>query len=151
MNLTVYRNTFTPISTIGQIVIDDEQQPFCYTLEDPVREVRGPAIKQWKIPGKTAIPYGSYPVIISHSPKFKREMPLMMNVPGFLGARIHVGNWARNTDGCLLVGKTVGDDYIGQSRVAYNELFARMKHAQAAGEDISILFTYIPQALRSRV
>ena len=115
-----------------------------------MREVRGPAIKQWKIPGKTAIPYGYYKVIISRSPRFKKETPLFLDVPGFEGVRIHVGNWAKNTDGCLLVGKTAGKDYVGQSRIAYNELFARMKQAKASGEDIRIFFTHIPQALRNQ-
>ena len=117
MNLTLYRKWFTDISTTGVLFIDGEF--FCYTLEDVVREQ--------KIYGKTAIPYGKYEVVITYSPRFKKNMPLLVNVPNFEGVRIHAGNTANDTEGCILVGKSKGQDFIGGSRKTYEELMERIK------------------------
>ena len=117
MNLTLYRKWFTDISTTGVLFIDGEF--FCYTLEDVVREQ--------KIYGKTAIPYGKYDVVITYSPRFKQNMPLLVNVPNFEGVRIHAGNTANDTEGCILVGKSKGQDFIGGSRKTYEELMERIK------------------------
>ena len=83
MELRLVRETFTAVSTIGRLMVDGLFDS--YTLEDVVRD--GP-----KIPGRTAIPYGRYQVIIDYSNRFKRPMPLLLNVPGFTGIRIHQGN-----------------------------------------------------------
>lgn len=87
--------------TIGHLYIDGAY--FCDTLEDTVRN-------GVKIPGKTAIPAGSYKVKKTMSPRFKTILPEILNVPGFTGVRIHSGNTAKDTDGCLLLGlnKTKG-------------------------------------------
>ena len=94
MNLFLQRIAQTPDYTIGRLEIDGKF--FCHTLEDPVREE--------KIAGKTAIPEGIYEVVVNHSPKFKRELPLLLDVPDFEGIRIHRGNTAKDTSGCILVG-----------------------------------------------
>ena len=117
MNLTLYRKWFTDISTTGVLFIDDAF--FCYTLEDAVREQ--------KIYGKTAIPYGEYDVEITFSPRFQKYLPLLIDVPQFVGVRIHTGNTAQDTEGCILVGKSKGYDFIGGSRNAFNELMERIK------------------------
>ena len=117
MNLTLYRKWFTDISTTGVLFIDGEF--FCYTLEDKVRE--------GKVYGKTAIPYGEYDVVVTYSPRFHKNMPLLKNVPNFEGVRIHTGNTANDTEGCILVGKSKGYDFIGGSRNAFNELMERIK------------------------
>jgi len=117
MNLTLYRKWFTDISTTGVLFIDGEF--FCYTLEDKVRE--------GKVYGKTAIPYGEYDVVVTYSPRFQKNMPLLKNVPNFEGVRIHTGNTANDTEGCILVGKSKGYDFIGGSRNAFNELMERIK------------------------
>lgn len=130
MQLFLKRKWFSPESSIGELSIEGLAFK-CFTLEDPVRE--GP-----KIYGRTAIPAGTYQVIINKSGRFKRFMPLLLNVPGFSGIRIHIGNTARETDGCILVGRTRGLDWIGRSRDAYDELFAILTAALDSGERVYI-------------
>lgn len=81
--------------TIGKLYIDGHY--LCDTLEDTVRN-------GGKIAGKTAIPAGTYKVKKTMSPRFKKVLPEILNVPGFTGVRIHAGNTAIDTDGCLLLG-----------------------------------------------
>lgn len=104
MKLTLKRIALKPDYTIGKLYIDGTY--FCDTLEDTVRDLT----KDAKIPGKTAIPAGTYPVRVTFSPKFGRDLPLIENVPHFSGIRIHRGNTNADTSGCILVGenKAVG-------------------------------------------
>ena len=88
MNLTLYRHTYSSVSTIGDLFIDG--QYFCKTLEDTDRKLECDGEKVY---GKTAIPRGAYNVIIDWSPRFKRELPHVLDVPGFEGIRIHSGNF----------------------------------------------------------
>lgn len=125
MILKLTRFQKTSLSTIGRLYIDGQFE--CYTLEDVVREV--------KIPGKTAIPAGSYDVIINESIRFKKLLPLLNNVPGFTGVRIHPGNTAADTEGCILVGNGYSKDSISESRKAFDALFAKL---QATDEKITI-------------
>lgn len=99
-NLTLKRTYLLDNYTIGELYIEGEY--YCDTLEDTVREE--------KIAGKTAIPYGKYEVIVNRSPRFKRDLPLLLDVPNFEGIRIHRGNTDEDTSGCILVGenKVVG-------------------------------------------
>jgi hypothetical protein len=87
-----------------------------------------------KIKSETAIPKGTYKVVINQSNRFKRLLPLLLNVPNFEGVRIHSGNSNHDTEGCILVGQTRGKDYIGQSRKAFDKLFKKMQ----AAKDITI-------------
>jgi len=128
MKLVVIRNTFTEISSIGDLLIDNEY--FCHTLEDAVRET--------KIPGQTAIPYGSYNVITNYSNRFKRIMPLIENVPGFEGVRLHNGNTSDQTEGCLLLGFKKAKDFVGQSKLAFA---AFMEKLQAGLEEGKVRIT----------
>ena len=82
-----------------------------------------------KIHGMTAIPYGEYEIVITWSNRFKCLMPLLVNVPGYEGVRIHTGNKAEDTEGCILVGKTKGLDFIGNSREEYAILFKKLSEA----------------------
>jgi len=107
-------------STIGEMTIDGKWE--CYTLEDKERDV--------KIKSETAIPKGTYKVIINQSNRFKKLLPLLLNVPNFEGVRIHPGNTNHDTEGCILVGRTKSKDFIGQSRKAFESLFAKMKLAK---------------------
>lgn len=121
MKLHLKRLHKTGKSTIGELSIDGVFE--CYTLEDIERPV--------KIKGITAIPKGTYKVGISMSTRFKKELPILFNVPNFTGVRIHSGNVAENTEGCILVGNSRSLDFIGESRKAFNKLFAKMKLATA--------------------
>jgi len=136
MKLHLKRVSFTSNSTIGELSIDNVFE--CYTLEDMVRQVEGQPVAQWKIPNFTAIPRGTYPVIINYSPHFECDMPLLLNVQGYEGVRIHVGNTDKDTDGCILVGATQGKDFIGHSRDEFAKLFLKIKTAIASGDSVSI-------------
>jgi hypothetical protein len=127
MKLTVVRKEFSETTTIGEMFVDGVFQ--CYTLEDTVRNLKS---AKDKIYGKTAIPAGTYKVTITDSARFKRKLPLVNDVPFFEGIRIHPGNTAADTDGCILVGtsKLSAVDrptlFIGNSRVAFEALFAKL-------------------------
>ena len=116
MKIVIVRDTFTENSTIGKMLIDGAF--FCYTLEDTIRDT--------KIAGETAIPYGTYKVIVNMSNRFKRLMPLLLNVPNFEGVRIHNGNTKEHTHGCILVGATKSKDFIGDSKVTFNKLMSKL-------------------------
>ncbi len=120
MKIEIKRLIKTENSTIGELTIDGKFE--CYTLEDKEREV--------KIKSETAIPKGTYKVIINQSNRFKKLLPLLLNVPNFEGVRIHPGNTNHDTEGCVLVGRTKSKDFIGQSRKAFESLFAKMKAAK---------------------
>ena len=121
LELRLVREIFNPQNTIGSLFVEGED--FCWTLEDVIRP------DGEKIPGKTAIPYGRYEVIINHSPKFGRLMPRLLNVPNFDGILIHKGNTEADTAGCVLVGYLLDDDHIEQSKEAFNDLFAILEKA----------------------
>lgn len=113
MNLTLRREHGTKNYTLGKLYkeLDD---CICYTLEDEEREI--------KIPSKTAIPCGRYQIVINYSNRFKTAMPLLVNVPNFEGVRIHSGNNADDTEGCILVGLDRHPTHKGiivKSRVAF--------------------------------
>ena len=117
--------------TIGKL--SNEGKFICYTLEDRVRES--------KIPGVTAIPRGNYKVIKSYSNRFKRDMLLLVDVPGFSGIRIHSGNTAKDTEGCILVGLTAGDEEIYRSREALRMLEDELFPALERNVDVFIKIT----------
>lgn len=122
--------------TLGDLLVDGV--PACVTIEDVVREIPGVAVAEWKIQGDTAIPAGRYAVVVTHSQRFGRDMPLLANVPGFSGVRIHPGNTAEDTAGCILVGKRVAGESIVDSRVAFAALFTRIQRALEGGEQVWI-------------
>ena len=100
MKLKLIRKYKCPNYTIGHLYINDKY--FCDTLEDTVRELN--SIED-KIKHKTAIPKGKYKVVVTMSPRFKRLLPLLLNVPFFEGIRIHRGNDENDTSGCIIVGE----------------------------------------------
>jgi len=132
-NLTLKRYLSNQKCTLGELY--DHSGFMCYTLEDVVREIPGEPVTDWKIPGQTAIPAGLYRIMITYSMRFQRELPLLLNVPGFDGIRIHAGNLAKDTEGCLLVGLTKSDTAcsIGQSKDALKMVQARIAQALQHG------------------
>lgn len=88
--------------TIGTFHVSNQDDAIvfkCYSLEDAIRPYPD------KVPGETCIWGDSiYPVVIDYSPKFKRDMPHVMNVPFFSGIRIHTGNTTTDTEGCIILG-----------------------------------------------
>lgn len=136
MRLNLSRKILTDNSTIGELSIDGVFE--CYTLEDKVRQVAGQPVKNWKIQNFTAIPRGTYPIQITYSVRFGREMPLLLNVECFEGVRIHNGNTDKDTEGCILVGKIKSKDFIGNSKDAFTQLYLKIKTAIASGDSVSI-------------
>lgn len=122
MTIEVKRRPSTAQSTLSEWLVNGAFE--CYGIEDVVR----PA-SEAKVYGKTAIPAGTYQVIISWSPRFKRQLPLLLNVPGFAGVRIHPGNTAADTEGCLLPGTGAGSNTVTNSRVAFEKLFKKIEAA----------------------
>ena len=112
MQIRVVREPTKNDTTLGALFIDGHWQ--CHTLEDAIRAAGE------KVYGETAIPAGRYKLILSMSNRFKKIMPEVVAVPGFAGIRIHAGNTAKDTEGCLLLGQTrnVETRSIGQSKLA---------------------------------
>ena len=131
MKIDVVRNVLDDKSTIGDLFVDGVFT--CHTLEDVVRPAGAP-----KVFGETAIPYGTYQVTITYSPHFERDMPLLVNVPDFEGVRIHPGNTAADTEGCLLVGEGATADAITQSRAAFDVLYPQIRDAIDRNEEVWI-------------
>ena len=134
MEITVKRRPSSLACTIGELSIDGSLEAF--SLEDIVRERQGEPVEAWKVPGETAIPKGRYKVVITPSARFKRDLPLLLDVRGFSGIRIHPGNTAESTAGCLLVGDNVVGDTVTGSRSAFNRLYDQIEEALAAGEQV---------------
>jgi hypothetical protein len=135
MNLVLERDKSSQYSTIGELFIDGKFQ--CFTLEDVVREV--------KVPGQTAIPAGIYRIVVTWSPHFMTFLPLLVQVPGFSGVRIHPGNKPSDTEGCILLGKEAGQDVVLHSKTAFSELFPLIEEAEKKGEHIFIRIEDFPE------
>lgn len=126
MILTLDRKYKLPTYTIGKLYIDGEY--FCNTLEDKDRGLTDnmavSEISKIKIKKETAIPTGTYKVTITYSNRFKKNMPLINDVKGFEGIRIHSGNTDKDTEGCILVGFNKVKGNVINSRDTYNKLFS---------------------------
>ena len=137
MKLLLKRKFKGPDYTIGDLFIDGKF--FCNTLEDPVRilpllcfdTAQGVKCRcKEKEYGRTAIPAGHYKVTMAYSPRFKRKLPYLHDVPHFLGILIHSGNNAGHTEGCILVGKNSVKGKVLESRAIsdrLNEILSREK------------------------
>jgi len=126
--LKLHRKWITNNSTVGELLVNGVFE--CYILEDTIR--------QEKVYGETAIPSGIYEVGITYSPRFKRKLPVLRDVPGFKGIRIHAGNTAKDTEGCLLPGQTRDTDFVGRSKRAFNALYSKLEEAQRQSKKIII-------------
>ena len=125
MKMTLTRDVITPTFTLGKLQCGKYE---FFTCEDAVREVKIPAI--------TAIPAGKYKVIISFSNRFKKPLPLLLDVPNFKGVRIHSGNTAADSEGCILVGTVRAKDRVINSRYAMSILQPLIEEDMRMGNDV---------------
>lgn len=126
---TIFKGTTTSIS---ELEVDGVFE--CDILEDRVRP------DGQKVYGQTAIPAGKYQVKLTYSPKFKKVLPEILNVPMFTGIRIHPGNSAKDTEGCLIPGTWDGlnPDWVTSSNKAFDKLYAKLETAEKNNEEITI-------------
>ena len=108
---------------------------FCDTLEPTWRDYKHGGRK---VRGCSAIPEGRYPVVITYSPKMKEWLPLLVNVPMFSGIRIHAGNTAKDTQGCILVGQNLKKGMVLNSRIWLKRLKDKIVEAKDKGEAVWI-------------
>lgn len=138
MDITITRNWKKAGYTIGRLYIDG--QYVCDTLEPQDRGLRSsmalPEIRKLKAKGKTAVPTGLYPVTRTWSPRFKRVLPLVGRVPGFDGVRLHPGNTARDTEGCVLPGVNSKAGMVLDSRKWLSAIDSRIEAALKGGQDV---------------
>ena len=118
--------------TAGRLYVDGRL--FCDTLEDRVRDLD----KEEKVPGRTAIPAGTYRVVFNWSPKFGRNLPRLLNVPCFEGILIHPGNTADDSAGCILVGRATAAGRLTESRDTSDRLNVLIEDAQRKNEPVTI-------------
>lgn len=143
MKVTIWRKYRKAEYTIGKMYIDGVF--FCNTLEDTDRGLmQGMSVGEImnaKIAGKTAIPVGSYKLVRTFSPRFKKMMPQILNVKGFAGVRIHAGNTAKDTEGCPLVGDNTIKGQLTNSRKRYTK-FDTMLQIEGGEADLLITWDY---------
>lgn len=132
MKITLRRIAKREEYTIGRLSIDGKY--VCDTLEDRVRDLS----KEAKIPGRTAIPEGSYNVVVTESSKFKRLLPRLLNVPQFEGILIHSGNTHKDTAGCILVGENTTVGRVSRSSYWESIVTRRIHEARKRGEAVEI-------------
>ena len=118
MKLTLKRIAKRADYTIGRLE-DENGVKICDTLEPTWRDYKGGELK---VPRKSAVPEGTYPVVITKSKKFGKYLPLLVGVPGFEGIRIHSGNTSKDTEGCILVGQNLEKGKVLMSRITLERL-----------------------------
>ena len=140
MELQLKRETFTEQSTIGTLSIDGVFE--CFILEDKDRGLNDTLtleqILRVKVYGKTAIPYGRYEIEWTMSARFKVFMPILLNVKGYAGIRIHKGNTEIDSLGCLLCGTRKKSNMITESTLATKNLYAKIEAVKKQGQRIYI-------------
>ncbi len=135
MELILTRIAKRKTYTIGYLEIDG--QPFCDTLEPTWRDI-GWGRPGRKVAGRTAIPEGRYPVVVTFSPRFEKWLPLLIHVPQFDGIRIHAGNTAEDTEGCILLGQNLKPGMVLNSRIWTYRLVKAITEARERDEAIWI-------------
>lgn len=144
MRITLVRIANRPTYCIGKLYVDGKY--FCDTIEDTDRglsdEMDEKDILKQKIKGQTAIPTGIYHIYLTYSPKYKKIMPLIANVKGYQGIRIHSGNTSKDTEGCLILGKNTKVGMVTESRKMFNAFFRLLMQAEQSKIIIDIQRKY---------
>lgn len=144
MIVKIIRRWKKPAYTISEVWVDGEKQPY-NVLEDTDRGLyqgmSAADVAKAKVYGQTAIPRGTYNCIYTWSTRFKRMLPLLENVTGFAGIRIHSGNTAKDTEGCLIVGRNSEVGRVTESRKYTQVLIDKMRTAWEVGERVTIKIT----------
>ena len=122
---SVTGENFTP----GRMYLDNVF--FCHVCEDEDRFLEGGVTE--KVNDRTAIPRGRYRLTTSFSNRFQRVLPLVLDVPGFSGIRIHGGNRAEDSSGCLLVGKVRTSTGIAQCADTVQRVIDQIEDASELG------------------
>jgi hypothetical protein len=126
--------------TIGVLSVNGQR--ICEAVEDedrglssdmPLKELQAKKIK-----GQTAIPTGTYKVVITYSPRFKKQLPLLQDVPGYEGVRIHPGNTAKDTEGCILCGRNTIKGGVTDSRLWTGKVIDMIDEALKNKEEVTI-------------
>lgn len=125
------RMQLDPDVTIGELRIGGVH--VCWTVEDAEREV--------KIKGETCIPRGKYQIKRTWSNRFQQTMPQLMDVPNFEGIRIHPGNTAHDTEGCILPGMERRPKGVGSSQLAYREILKWLDAIEYQGLEAWVVVT----------
>lgn len=136
MKMKIVRGKGNAKAVEGKLYVDGVFE--CYTLEDTDRKLESGGTK---VQDRTAIPRGIYNVSWTMSNRFKKEMPLLLDVPGFAGVRIHAGNSDVDTEGCILIGavnSNDNDDWIASSKVAVGRLYPKIREAVLAKEKVTL-------------
>lgn len=146
LKITVVRKILNECDTIGDLYVSYPEDPttlnfVCNTLEDKVRNPKGTKKENFnKVYGETAIPYGTYRVVITYSNAFKKNLPEILNVPLYEGIRIHTGNHKDDTYGCLLLGDSPKisqtKSWIYNSKANYNKFIKILEPAIKKGRVI---------------
>ena len=139
MKLTLTRTECGKKATLGELKIDGEHE--CWIIEDQDRQLENNP--DAKVYGETCIPRGTYKVIITFSNRFQKELPLLVDVPGFSGIRIHGGNTHLDSHGCLLPATSWSRDSDGNpvginSREAFRRLMDKIETCLDNGGDVEI-------------
>lgn len=137
--VALIRTHVTELCTQGMLQLDGQRH--CWTLEDRVRERRLKGSRwewqrEYKVPGATAIPSGTYPLTITMSTRFGRPMPHIGEVPDFDGVRLHGGNTVDDTEGCPLLGLNRSRCYVWNCPPAMDALMAWLTAALASGPQL---------------
>jgi len=126
--------------TIGHWYIGNHK--FCDTIEDKVRDLNKDGDLddegEGKVYGETAIPYGKYKMVLAYSPRFKRILPTILNVKGFEGIRVHSGNTAKDSEGCIIVGVNDRKGWVSNSRNTLDALIKLMEESKQKEFDLTI-------------
>lgn len=140
MKIRLHRKWLKKGYSIGILYINDVR--ICETLEDEDRGLQEfnplEVIKAKKIKGETAIPVGTYQVTWTYSPRFKKMLPLVNGVPGYEGIRIHAGNKAKDTEGCILCGRNTEPGMVTNSRYWTNKVNSMIEDAIKRKEQVTI-------------